>query len=641
MTRTTASGDRLLAEVARQGWAWLVLLCGASVAGSAAALLLPAAIGHAVDAAIAGSARSGEPPAGSALAGTALGGTALGGTALGGTRLGGWLVACALLAAVLAVAGAVAGLASGASAATATARLREMLAARVLALGPRLAGSSLAVSSLAVSSLAGPPTADAVSADAASVQAASDATSAGAAFSAGDSVSRIVGAAVNAGAGPASVVSSVAAAISPAGAVIALALIDPWLAAAFLIGFPLLGRMLRRLARDSSRIATDYGRAQGAIAARLLDALAGARTIAAAGTQDRERARILGPLADLREHGYASWRVQARAAAQGMLLAPALQLTVTAVAGLELARHRITPGELLAASQYALLAVGIGATTGMIARLGRARGGARRAAELLALQPPGYGTAAWPDARHALPSPRGGLCLRGVSVRRGDEMVLRGLDLTIPGGAAVALVGKSGTGKSTLAQLAGRLADPDEGRVTLDGIDLRELTRATLRTAVVYAFDRPSLPGATIAEAISFGVADPPQSQVTAAAEDSQAAVFISRLPDSFGTKLPDAPLSGGEVQRLGLARAFAHAATARLVILDDALSSLDTVTEMLVSQALTGRLGGRTRLIVAHRAATAARADLVAWLADGRIRAVAAHEELWRDAGYRALFGC
>jgi ATP-binding cassette subfamily B protein len=99
--------------------------------------------------------------------------------------------------------------------------------------------------------------------------------------------------------------------------------------------------------------------------------------------------------------------------------------------------------------------------------------------------------------------------------------------------------------------------------------------------------------------------------------------------------------LSGGEVQRLGLARAFAHAAAARLVILDDALSSLDTVTEMQVSRALTKRLGGRTRLIVAHRAATAARADLVAWLDDGQIRALAPHEQLWRDAGYRALFGC
>lgn len=610
VTSTVASGDRLLAQVARQGWAGLALLGSASLAGTSAMLALPAAVGHAVDSAVTGQ------------------------------RPGGWLATCALLVTVMAIAGAVSELAAGVSMATATARLREMLAARVLAVGPRLATSTAA---------------DAVSADAASAGAAS----AGAAFSVGDTVSRVVGGAVDAGTGPASVVTSVTAAIPPVGGVIALALIDPWLSAAFVVGFPVLVVVVRRLARDSSRIGIDYSQTQGAIAARLLDALTGARTIAAAGTQDRECARILAPLARLREHGHASWRVQARAAAQGMVIAPLLQLTVLGVAGLELARHRITPGDLIAASQYALLAVGIGAITSMIARLGRARGGARRAAELLAVRPPAYGTAVLPApgaaavpmrgaaavpggaSRRAAAAPPGVLRLRGVSVRRGDEMVLRGLDLTIPGGAAVALVGKSGAGRSTLAQLAGRLADPDAGRVTLDGTDLRELTRDGLRTAVVYAFGRPSLLGTTPEEVISFGVAAPGRRQVAAAAEDSRAAAFIARLPNTFRAELAHAPLSGGEMQRLGLARAFAHAAAARLVILDDAMSSLDTVTEMQVSRALTERLGGRTRLIVAHRAATAARADLVAWLDDGKIRALAPHEQLWLDAGYRALFGC
>jgi ATP-binding cassette, subfamily B, bacterial len=98
--------------------------------------------------------------------------------------------------------------------------------------------------------------------------------------------------------------------------------------------------------------------------------------------------------------------------------------------------------------------------------------------------------------------------------------------------------------------------------------------------------------------------------------------------------------MSGGEVQRLGLARAFAHASRARLLILDDATSSLDTATEMLVSRALTGRMGDRTRLIVAHRAGTAARADLVAWLDGGRLRALSTHANLWADPDYRAVFG-
>jgi ATP-binding cassette subfamily B protein len=98
--------------------------------------------------------------------------------------------------------------------------------------------------------------------------------------------------------------------------------------------------------------------------------------------------------------------------------------------------------------------------------------------------------------------------------------------------------------------------------------------------------------------------------------------------------------VSGGVVQRLGLARAFAHAGAARLLVLDDATSSLDTVTEMLVARAITSELSGLTRLIVAHRATTAARADLVAWLDGGRIRALAPHGELWADREYRAIFG-
>jgi ATP-binding cassette subfamily B protein len=326
-----------------------------------------------------------------------------------------------------------------------------------------------------------------------------------------------------------------------------------------------------------------------------------------------------------------------------MIIAPALQVVVVAVAGIELARHRISAGDLLAASQYAGLAVGIGASVGLVNRLGHARGGARRAAELLHQPSVRYGT------RALAPGP-GELRLHGVTIRRGntgdrrgntgDAAVLHDLNLTIPGGLAVAVVGRSGAGKSTLAQLAGRLADPDQGSVTLDGTDLRELGHRALRQAVVYAFERPELFGRTLYEAIAFGLERPADQRIMDAAAGSQAAGFLARLPRGMRTPLADAPLSGGELQRLGLARASAHAAAARLLILDDATSSLDTVTEMLVSQALTSQLSDRTRLIVAHRVTTAARADLVAWLDDGRIRALAPHRRLWADPEYRSVFG-
>ena len=574
----TKDGDRLLLVLARRGGWWLALLGLASLAVTAAQVLLPAAVGRAVDAMLSEFHR----PAGGA------------GQAASGA--GRWLAGCALLVAVIVFCGAATDLAMGTANASATARLRRSLAAHALRCGPGLLGSTTA----------------------------------------GDTVSRIVGGAAEAGAAPASLVMAIASGVLPLGSVVALGLIDPWLMVAFAVAFPLLALVLRRLVRDSSAVSAGYQRAQAAIAGRLLDALAGARTIEAAGTRDQERQRILAPLAALRDRGDASWRVQARAAAQGMIIAPALQVVVVAVAGIELARHRISAGDLLAASQYAVLAVGIGASVGLVNRLGRARGGGRRAAGLLHQPPVRYGT------RAIAPGP-GELCLHDVAIRRGssdNETVFHGLDLTIPGGLAVAVVGRSGAGKSTLAQLAGRLADPDQGSVTLDGTDLRELSHRALRQAVVYAFERPELFGRTPCEAIAFGLERPADRRIMDAAAGSQAAGFLARLPQGVRTPLADAPLSGGELQRLGLARAFAHAAAARLLILDDATSSLDTVTEMFVSQALTSQLSDRTRLIVAHRVTTAARADLVAWLDDGRIRALAPHRRLWADPEYRSVFG-
>jgi ATP-binding cassette subfamily B protein len=563
--------DRLLLRLARQDAWWLALLTCAALVGATAQILLPAAVGRTVD----------------ALLGEAAGRHGTGRAVIW------WLGTCSLLVALNVISGACVQLASGIATATSTARLRRMLADHVLGCGPGLLRR----------------------------------------FTTGDAVSRIVGGTADAGCAPAGAVMAMTAVITPVGSVVALGLIDPWLMVAFAAGFPLLALMLRTFVRNSSNVTADYQRAQGAIAARLLDALGGARTVAAAGTTGRELARILVPLPSLRRYGDRSWRIQARVAAQSVVMVPLLQVAVLGVAGIELARHRLTPGDLLAASQYSALAVGIGASVGQLNRLARGRGGSRRGAELFACQPPRYGIG-------RLATGPGRLEFRGVTLRLGGEEVLRGLDLTIPGGVAVALVGTSGAGKSVLAGLAGRLLDPDEGEVRLDGADLRSLAHGELRRTVVYAFGRPHLFGRTAGEAIAFGGRRPRRGAVLAAARDACAESFVSRLPAGIDTPLDGTPLSGGEVQRLGLARAFAHAAAARLVILDDATSSLDTVTEMQISRVLTGQLGGRTRLIVAHRVATAAKADLVAWLEDGRLRAFRPHHELWGDARYRAVFG-
>jgi ATP-binding cassette subfamily B protein len=458
-------------------------------------------------------------------------------------------------------------------------------------------------------------------------------------FDTGDLVSRVSSHAVDAARAGTSAVSVVAAVIPPAGCLILLAIIDVWVAAAFLAGVGLVTLVLRAFTRRTAEVATGYQRAQGRLAARLAESLLGARTIAAAGTVAAEQRRVLEPLPDLRAHGQQIWRVLARTSAQAGVVGPVVLVAVLAAGGLALVAGRISPGELFAASRYAVLGAGLGALTGVLGELARARAGVSRAAEVLTVDLVGYG-------RRSLPADGPGrLVFRGVTVRDGETTLLDSIDLSVPGGTAVAVVGRSGAGKSTLAAVAARLREPDAGQVLLDGVPLGELSHQALRAAVGCAFERPVLVGGTVADAIGLGRNGTP---VEAAARATHAHEFVSRLPDGYRTPLAEAPMSGGEAQRVGLARAW-HAE--RLLVLDDATSSVDMVTEMQISRTLTedhgrrsdpgsARTRRRTRLIVTHRAATAARADLVVWVADGRVRGLGPHRDLWSDPAYREVFG-
>jgi len=439
-------------------------------------------------------------------------------------------------------------------------------------------------------------------------------------FDTGDLVSRVSGNAAQAAyAGP-SVVTVWMAVLPPVGSLVLLVYLDIWLAVAFLGGVALVGVVLRVFTTRTAAVVTAYLQTQGRIAARLSESLAGVRTIAAAGTLAREERRVLADLPALHEQGMRSWRVLSGSAAQAAVVGPLVLVAVLGTGGLGLAAGRLTPGELFAAGQYAMLGAGLGGLTSVFGQLARARAGATRVGEVLAVPAVPYGS-------RALPVGTGRLEFRGVTV--GD--LLSDVSFAVPGGASVAVVGRSGAGKSVLASLAARLRDPDTGAVLLDGVPLSLLSHHALRSAVGVAFERPHLVGATVGTAIGGTGAD-----VEAAARATYAHDFVSRLPEGYATPLADAPMSGGELQRLGLARAWP---AQRLLVLDDATSSVDMVTEMRISETLTDA-GGRTRLLVTHRRSTAARADLVVWLESGRVRAFGPHERLWSDAGYREVFG-
>ena len=604
-----ADGDRLLRQAIRYGGGWTVTLAVAALVGAAAELLLPAALGLAVDAAL-GDAGSWWPA-----------------------------VACGLVVVIVAT-DTLGDLAGGAGAARTTARLRHRLLRHLLALDPRTAAR----------------------------------------HPVGDLIGRLVGQAADTGQAGATVVLGLAATLPSAGSVIALTLLDWRLGATFVAGLLLLAVGMRAFLADASTAAAGYLRVQGQIAGRLSEALHGARTIAAAGTVRPEIGRVLAPLPRLHAHGTHTWTALARASARTAAVAPMLQLAIVAVGGWSVAAGRLTPGQLFAAVQYAALGAGLGAVVAMLNRLVRTRAGAHRVAAVLAEPARGYGTAGVP--------PGGGrLVLSGVTVRADDgRSILDGIDLRVPPGAALAVVGPSGAGKSTLAAIAGRLRDPDAGEVLLDGVPLWQLSRAALRRTVGYGFERPVLVGDTIADVIGLGGnayagntngrdpggRDPGGRDAggrdanagntngrdagggdagggdldggdldggdanVAAARAAAIDGFVERLPDGYRTRLVDAPMSGGEAQRLGLARAL-HAV--RLLILDDATSSVDTATEHRIARAVAAHADRRTRLIVTHRAATAADADLVAWLDGGQLRGVGRHWDLWRDPEYRAVF--
>ncbi|MET9145457.1 ABC transporter ATP-binding protein [Streptomyces sp. NPDC057197] len=237
---------------------------------------------------------------------------------------------------------------------------------------------------------------------------------------------------------------------------------------------------------------------------------------------------------------------------------------------------------------------------------------------------------------------RGHLRLENVEFRHpgADRAVLRDVSLELRPGETVALVGATGSGKTTLAALVPRLADVTAGRVTVDGVDVRELRLADLRSVVGCAFDDPLLSSLTVRENVTLGAPEATDEAVWEALRVAGAADFVAALgPDALAVRIGEQgmSLSGGQRQRIALARAIVGRPA--LLVLDDPLSALDLHTEAEVEQALRRVLRGSTALVVAHRPNTARMADRVVLLEGGRITARGTHRELLTtSAAYRAL---
>jgi ABC-type multidrug transport system fused ATPase/permease subunit len=221
-----------------------------------------------------------------------------------------------------------------------------------------------------------------------------------------------------------------------------------------------------------------------------------------------------------------------------------------------------------------------------------------------------------------------------------ERPVLRGIDLDLEPGRTVALIGHTGSGKTTLASLVPRFYDVSAGRVTVDGVDVRDLALGSLRRAVGVIGQEPFLFSATVRENIAFGRPQASDAEVEAAARAAQAHEFIAALPDGYDTLVGErgVTLSGGERQRIAIARALLL--DPRILILDDATASVDATTEAQIRLALRQAMRGRTTIVIAHRLSTIALADEIVVLDGGRVTARGSHAELLATSAiYREIY--
>ena len=422
------------------------------------------------------------------------------------------------------------------------------------------------------------------------------------------------------------------------GGLIYLFAISPKLAGMLMIGIPLIIlpiALLGKRVRNYSRTSQDRVADVGSIATETLGAM---KVVQAFGQEDREAIRFSDAVAAT--FAAARARILLRAVMTAIVIGLVFgSITLVLWEGaIDVAAGRISGGAIAAfVLTGGIVAGAFGALTEVYGDLLRGAGAAGRLSELLREKP----EIAAPADPVALPQPpRGALAFEGVQFHyptRRDVAALNGFSLDVKPGETVAVVGPSGAGKTTLFQLVQRFYDPDAGRVTLDGVDLRDADPAEVRARIAMVPQETIIFGASARDNLRYGDWSATDDQLWAAAEAANAAEFLRKLPEGLDTFLGEggARLSGGQRQRVTIARALLR--DAPILLLDEATSALDAESERLVQEALERLMANRTTLVIAHRLATVRAAERIIVMSDGQIVEEGSHGSLMTNSGLYA----
>ena len=416
------------------------------------------------------------------------------------------------------------------------------------------------------------------------------------------------------------------------------AIVHEWrIAIVAIVALPLLGYPMVRLGRRLRRAATASQENMAIVASRLSESVGGIRVVQGFRMERYETARFREVLERMLRADLRAGRAQALSPAVMELLGATVGAVLFYLAGRHISAGGLDPGNFaVVLFCLGLLFVSTRRMNTLYGEIQQALSAAVRVFEMLDRE---REVRDLPGAR-TLDAFSDAIRFEGVRFSYGDEIVLDGVDLTIAKGETVALVGRSGCGKSTLANLLLRFYDPTEGRISIDGNDLRQATLDSLRRQIGIVTQETVLFDDTVLNNIAYGETGVALERVKEVARASHADEFIDRLPQGYDTMLGEGGtrLSMGQRQRLTIARALLK--DPPILILDEATSALDSESEALVQRALEVLMSDRTSLVIAHRLATVRQADRIVVMQDGKVVEQGTHAELLaRGAAYARLY--